>query len=400
MFNRTHTVRNQKELKQNNSKRIFLEIRKEKEVIKSSLSRTLNLSFATVSNICSALERQGLLIERESFESTGGRRPVKLIFNPEAKYIIASDLSHNNFIVFALLDLDGNIIAQRKISLQEIDSFESIIDFIQSSFRRLLVAHGIVASRVIGLGVAIPGVFDPQTSIVVESSNRFLTKVRLQERLEHAFSLPVAIGNDANMAALAQSISFPGQIDNLLFVYFSKGIGLGTVIDGKIYLGTEGFAGELGHLKVVENEFVCECGQSGCFRIVTLSNILYRYFKKNHSSEQILKQQDRLVERLIQAHKAREKDALELMDFVGKVIGNVVGSMADIFNPHVIVLGGNISPFFDALMPIIRERARQRSYIANEIDLRILGVSNDKELILKGCGESVFQEWLNTTRAV
>jgi predicted NBD/HSP70 family sugar kinase len=332
--------------------------------------------------------------EKDLCESTGGRRAARLVFFPESRFSFCMDLSHTNFLVASLMDLENNILSRRQVPIGQVSSIEKLTEFGLGAYSEFTAERAVKTASVIGMGVAIPGTFDPNTGRVTESSYSLITRVRLQERMENDFSIPVIIENDANSAALAQSISFKPEVKNMLFLYFSKGIGMGIVIDGQIYKGRDGMAGELGHLKVTGEDFTCECGQRGCFRVVTLTNLLRRYFGSSRSIDEIASNQRSFLGEFISDYQAEKQNAVDVLDDAGEIIGNVIGSLSDIFNPDVIVLSGNISPIFDQLLPLVREQAKRRSFIANEVDLRILGVKNDRELILKGCGESVFQHWL------
>jgi predicted NBD/HSP70 family sugar kinase len=384
---------NQKELKQNNAKRIMLEVRRQKHAVKSSLSRALSLSFATVSNICTELQRAGYLVETRTGRSTGGRKPVQIGFNPSARHLLSIDLSDGSVVTAAVMDLDYRIVCSGEVGLEGIRSLETLLGRIRKTCHGLLEKSGLDRSGLIGAGIAIPGVFDTKSHLVVECSNELLSNVNLKQRAEDELDLPVYIGNDANMAALAQCIAAQESVRDLLFVYFSHGIGLGIVAGGRIHLGADGYAGELGHWKVTDRDVTCECGQRGCFRIVTAHQLL-RLYRPALAPEQIARQEVRLLRELLRAGERGDPSALELLRFAGETIGDVMGSLADLFNPRLIVLGGSISPLFPLLLPMVRERARRRSYIAGQVDVRIVGIEDVREQILKGNAEHVFQSWL------
>ncbi|MEW5814832.1 MAG: ROK family protein [Spirochaetota bacterium] len=389
------TVRNIKELKENNARRILNQIRVERAVIKSSLARTLNLSFATISNICSELAENGFILIEETAESTGGRKPVTVRFNPTAKYILAFDFGDALSFEMSLIDLDYNIIKHQEISLSKISSLEPVLELIHKTYTQFLSESNIPATKVIGAGAAVPGFVDKKKNMVVLSSNELFNNVYLKEKLEDLLSMPVSVENDADMAALYQSISFNKKMQNLLFLHFSRGITLGMIIDGKIYRGAGGLSGEIGHISISDNRTVCECGKTGCFEAAaSLPNMLKMYYKNKYSKDEILNDFVKLLNSFIENYKENEKEAVKVVDTVSRAIGVVIGLLIDILNPQMVALGGSLTPLFKLSIKDIREHARESSSIAKNMKTDIVNVVDEKFGITRGCGEVVFQDWL------
>lgn len=389
------TVRNTKQVRENNKLRIIKELKEKRLLTKWDLSRKLNLSFATVSNICSLLEKEEFVFTEQALESTGGRKPLEISFNPEVRCILALDLSRISSVLVALLDLDYKIMCRKKISLKNIFFLNSLVENIQVSYKELLDEKNISPSKVMGVGAAITGIFDRKRQLVMNSSNELFSNVNLGERLTDLLNLPVIIENDANIAALAQSISSGERGKNLVFLYFTRGIGLGIIIDGRVYGGSNGFAGEISHLKVTDKNIVCGlCGNKGCFEgVASLSSILKLYYKDKYSREEILKNEDTYLESFLGSYKNKEKDVLRVINIAGTVIGNTVAVLTDLFNPQIVAIGGNLTPFYGDLMPLISGQAKERSFAGKNMDVKIMAVADESSFMLKGCGEIVFQQW-------
>ncbi len=388
-------VKNQNELKKNNIIRILLEVKKHRNIIKSILANSLNLSFATVSNICTELVKLGYLIEGQTKHATSGRKPTQINFNPSARQILSIDLSDSISVAVALMDLDYKITQSTEFLLDGINTFESLMEKIGDSCSELIAANGVNMPSVIGMGVAVPAVFDTKTHLVVKCSNDLFANMKVKERMEERFRLPVHVANDANMAALGLSICPHAKVEDLLLIYFSRGIGLGIVMGGRVYLGTNGFAGEIGHLKVTDRDVSCRCGQKGCFNIVSLTQVLQQYFGSAvYEMTKAVQEKELHLRKFIRDCEDEIPAALELLEFTGETIGNVVGSLADLFNPSLIAIGGNISPIFHLLLPIVQSSAKKRSFITSHVDLKIIGIENVRTKILQGNAENVFQSWL------
>ncbi len=387
------------ELRQNNKHLVTRELKKKRTTTKGDICRAVHLSFATVSNICSELEKEGFVSMEETSGSTGGRKPLKLVFNPQVKFILALDLSGMAFAHVGLLDLNYELIYEKKISLMGLSGLDSLLSTITICYREMINEKGISDCKILGAGVSIPAEVDERREIVINSNNKLFSNVNLEDRLEKALGLPVNIGNDAKIAALGQSFIFGEKIRNLLFLYFTRGIGLGIVIDGKVYKGNYGFAGVISHLEVTDEDIECECGNSGCFEaVVSLSGILRIFNKNKYSLEEIIANQDEFLENFLVGCKNKERDVLKVLDFVGTIIGKTVASLVDIFNPQVVAIGGNIRPFCDYLIPIIQHQVKKRSFAANNMDVEIMFAESRNSFMFKGCGEMVFQQWEHSLR--
>jgi len=334
----------------------------------------------------------------EMRESTGGRRPVSLRFNPNARFTLAIHINHDFNTHLALLDMNHDVVDEAGIFLKGSPSVEALVEAVDSQTQLLMGKNGIEIDRLMGSGVAIPGVFNREKGIVQATTSRLLSNISLRERLEARLGTEIMIENDANMAALAQSISMHRRMSNLLFMYFSAGIGLGIIIDGKIYSGTSGFAGEIGHTRWLVSLPQAEDTRGVDLKsLVSMQNVLMQYYADEHSEEEVSRDSERLTAGFLAACEKQEDKALGVLRRTGQIIGFVVAALADLFNPEMVILGGNIAPYLDLLLPVVREHARQASFTAQSVDLWIAGASDVESLILRGCGEVTFQEWLQNT---
>jgi predicted NBD/HSP70 family sugar kinase len=258
----------------------------------------------------------------------------------------------------------------------------------------LMAKNHIRPDQLMGSGVAIPGVFNREKGIVQATTSRLLANINLRERLEARLGTEVFIENDANMAALAQSISLHRRMTNLLFIYFSAGIGLGIIIDGRIYSGTSGFAGEIGHTRWLIASSGKDALSEDLKSLASMDSVLRQYDEGRHTDEEIKGNADRYIGEFLDACRKQDDRAIAILRKTGQIIGFVAAALADLFNPEMVILGGNIAPILDILLPVVREHARQASFTAQSEDLWIAGASDVESLILKGCGEVTFQEWL------
>ncbi len=381
-------------LKEANLQRILAYVKSRGETIKSELSHDLNISFSTVSALCSILEKHHLITQVQGDTSSGGRKPARILFNPEAGRLLAVDISHEREAHVSLLNLDCTLAAKRTLRIDTVSTPDELIEMTAAAAAGLDAALGPAPGGIIGGCAAVPGVFDAKRETMISSTNPLLLHVKLKERFERAFGCPFRIENDSNMAALGELISSGPHLENLLLLYFSTGIGLGIVIDRDIYRGTTGFAGELGHLKVTDRPIPCSCGQSGCFEAVISADRFLRELgpnlperkKESGSKEQLL------FDLLSRAEDERTEALLE--EFA-VILGRTAGFLIDLFNPDALALGGEMEPLLRRIFKRMRVEAARCSTVLQETDARIYIVQDICRLIAAGCGETAYSSWLS-----
>ncbi len=382
---------NKVNLKDLNVKRIYNILRENSQMTKSELARESHLSFVSVSKICSSLEESGLVEVSDKGARTGGRKAALITFKPDSLWSIAIDIHRTDHMEMGILDLNNKIIDRKGFEIPESVNLEEILHLIEEGIR-ILSLEG--ARIIIGICIGISAVYDPKSSILLQSSNSIFERVNLvrylQEKLpEHHF----IIENDANLASLSQA-GLPSHVNNQLFLFFTQGIGLGIIINGELYRGTNGFAGELGHIKVTGFSKSCKCGGNGCFRTVaTLYSIaedlgelnLLKKIKNKKYSEQLLNR-----------YMNEERDVVDRVNLTIEKIGEVLADLFDLFNPEEIILGGNMTSILSHQISSIRKGCRQLSNLAREVDIQIRVMDKpSNDLVLQGAGERVFRYWFD-----
>lgn len=230
---------------------------------RAEIARRTGLSRAAVSSLVSELIGSDLLREVGQGKSAGGKPPTLLALNDRARDIIAVDLGHHPF-QGALIDLTGHIIERVAADGTEQSptgehALAMAVDMIESLVERSV-------APILGVGVGSPGVIAPDGR-VLEASNLAWRGLDLGESLHARFDFPVTVANDAAMAALAEFRRHP--IDrNLILVKLGRGIGAGLVLSGELYRGQHSAAGEIGHVRVVDDGDTCGCGRVGCLETI------------------------------------------------------------------------------------------------------------------------------------
>jgi predicted NBD/HSP70 family sugar kinase len=388
------SIHNQRDLKHSNLSRVLTLLQREGLASKSDLAKLLGLSIVTVTKICDSLIEKGFCRYSQQLESTGGRRPMGVEFIPRSKLIGVVDLSREGYIHTALTDLNWKIVSERNETLEGVQA-EQILDTIYKNLALLCDEVSGGWQDLLGCSVAIPGVENKKTGEIDVCNIRELIKVKLSTRLEKKLGLPVVVENDADLAALG--FHKESDINNLMYLHFTEGIGLGLVVNGKLHTGAMGFAGELecfiapdykGNQNVLE-DFASERGFFNFYR-KELEAELDKEFShiSGLSDSQLL---ERFRARIEEGSSMEKKILLVAVT----QLGNLFSLLIDLFNPEQVILGGAEELFLKLLLPGISGYIRDHSVLSRFSDIEILYGEGEKSRILEGGSSRFFNYWIN-----
>jgi glucokinase len=286
------------------------------------------------------------------------------------KLIVGVDLGGSQ-IRAALADAQGEIIQQVSRPTMADEGLEAVLGRIEESIRQVLPAD---TGQVSAVGVAAPGPLDPWRGIVRDAPNLPGWKnVPLKDLMEAELDLPVVVGNDANLAALAEQRFGAGQgIADLIYITVSTGIGGGVIVDNRLLLGAQGLAGEVGHQTIEAHGPRCKCGNIGCLEALAAGPAIARRareFVKTGTGMAIADlvggDLDKITAKVVnQAAQAGDPIAIELFRQAGFYIGVGIVNLLHIFNPSLIVIGGSVTKAGDLLFEPIRAAVRQRAMVS------------------------------------
>lgn len=302
------------------------------------------------------------------------------------KYVIGVDLG-GTYIKNAVLDRDGNILLKSKIETGEDASPEIIVEHIVEDIDNCIAKLQIKKEDIMGVGVGSPGVMDSREGIVYFSPNLPLWRnVPLKSMIRAKTGLPTVINNDANAAAFGEHWKGAGQgAANMLLYTLGTGIGGGVIINHKLYAGTEGYGGELGHITVDPNGYPCGCGNHGCLEaLASVTSLLRRArqgIENGVDTSLTADLENNNLSGLTITNAARNGDtfAIELLAETGRALGIAAASMINVFNPEIILYGGGLSGAGDLiLLPLINE-AKKRSLHKpfQGVQIKLASLGND-----------------------
>lgn len=273
-------------------------------------------------------------------------------------YTVGIDIGGTK-IAGALVDIDGNIVAESKVPTPAQDP-DALVDAVVA-----LVTELSLGKEVLGVGVAAAGFIDADQANIIYAPNLSWRNEPFKAKLQAKLPLPVIIENDANAAAWAEFRYGAGKgYQHMIMLTIGTGVGGAVIVNGQMLRGGFGIAGELGHLRVVPNGKLCGCGQHGCLESYGSGTALLKAAKELAGSD--LEIGSRLRELEAQAGELtgaqvytaileRDPGALQILTELGSWLGEAIGSLTAVLDPQVVVIGGGVSAAGDLLLNPIRE---------------------------------------------
>jgi len=264
----------------------------------------------------------------------------------------------------SLVGESGKVIERRRCPTPRDGGPERVVAAIEGAMEETLAKTGIEAPLLIAVGIAIPGVVEPEAGRVVVTPNLNLSGVAIGRRLEGKFGVPVAVGNDGNLGALGEKwLGAARHADSVVAIFVGTGIGAGCVQDGRLWRGARESAGEIGHIVLQVGGPECGCGNRGCFEALASRTAIERDIRQALAAGR-----QSVLSRLIggdlnlvrsgmlrQALAERDELVTEIMRRAAEVIGHACLTVRHLIDPELIVLGGGVlEACSDFMLPIVR----------------------------------------------
>ncbi|ORT54564.1 ROK family transcriptional regulator [Streptomyces sp. CB03238] len=341
------TPGSQTSLHRANLERVVRAVRMAGSLTQAEIARSTGLSAATVSNIVRELKDGGTVEVTPT--SAGGRRARSVSLSGDAGIVIGVDFGHTHLRV-AVGNLAHQVLAEESEPLDVDASSEEGFGRAEALVKRLIAATGIGQDKVVGVGLGVPGPIDVSSGTL--GSTSILpgwTGINPSEELSGRLGVPVYVDNDANLGALGELVWGGGRgVKDLAYIKVASGVGAGLVIDGQIYRGPGGTAGEIGHITLDESGPVCRCGNRGCLETFTAARYVLPLLQPSHGA-------DLTMERVVQLAREGDPGCRRVIGDVGRHIGSGVANLCNLLNPSRVVLGGDLAEAGELVLGPIRE---------------------------------------------
>ncbi|WP_299029590.1 ROK family transcriptional regulator [uncultured Thermanaerothrix sp.] len=348
-------------------------------ISRAEIARLTGLSPATVSAITAELIKENLVLEHAEGDSSGGRPPILLRLNPHGGFVVGVKVTEHH-LIGALTDLTASVMAKQVVTLPD-HTLEDVLAGIAELITRLLHAGGVRKKQLLGVGIGLAGVVDGRQGVLKHSPIFGWSEVPLRDLLQSRLRIPVYVDNDVNTLTLSEKwFGTARTMEDFLVITLGRGVGMGIVVQGQIYRGHGGGAGEFGHIVVDPQGPACACGGRGCLETLIADPGLLRQAQEAWQRGE-LRQPVGRIEELVALAEAGDEGARRIFARAGELLGLQIANLINIFDPGMVIIGGEGTRNGEWLF------APMRQAIARHV---MPGLRNDAEIRIDPWGDDAW----------
>lgn len=357
----------------------------------TDLSKEVDLSVPTVTKFISEMCEEGFINDYGKLETSGGRYPNLYGLNPKSGYFIGVDIKQYD-INIGLINFKGEMV-ELKMNIpytfeNTAESLNKLCQLILNFIKKLPIEK----DKILNINVNISGRVNPESGY---SYSMFYFEERpLAEILAEKLSFRVTIDNDTRAMTYGEyMVGGVNSEKNIIFVNISWGLGIGIIIDGKVYTGKSGFSGEFGHISTYDNEIICHCGKKGCLETEASGSAMHRMLIERIKggassvlSDRVLKDETVTLDDILDAVIKEDMLCIDIVEEVGQKLGKQIAGLINIFNPEMVIIGGTVSVTGDYITQPIKTAIRKYSLnLVNKDSIIITSKLKDKAGIIGAC---------------
>ncbi len=381
-------------------------LRRSGPISRPDIAKEMGINVVTISNYVDEFIKNNLVYEKELDVSEGGRRPTLLDLNPQAGYAIGVGLNLMN-MVGLLIDLKGNIITKTQISRPN-SSVKEVTECVLEVIREILRRSKDYVPNIKGVGVGIAGLVNKKDGSIhwPQKMDHYYTyasvDLPLRDFIEKEFNLPALIENDATAACFGEHwLDLERDLKNVIYMF--SGVGCGIMINGEVYTGTNGYAGEVSIYNFKEqDQFNCAAGNS-CFlkrweidlgmadhvrsMLAQDKEAAIRFFNLTSSSYETLDLKSVFI-----AGRAKDPTAAAALEAASKRLGVKIAQLVNLFNPQVVIIGGGLEEAGDGFLNKVNSTVKEWAFREVTEDLKIAYSQLRENAVALGAGSLVMQK--------
>lgn len=320
-------------------------IRIHKGISRVQIAEITGQSTASVTNITADLIKKNLIYEKDSKEAaTPGRRRVELGINPDATYVAGIKISSSR-ISCAVTDMQANVRSSVVIPVQfSKRPLEYVADIIEDAVSHCAAMAGLAVNKIFGVGIGVPGLMKNESGVYTWNPLYKTGDTTFSDLIAERLSLNTYIDNDSNALTLAHLWYGKGaHTNNFLVITIEEGIGMGIVVDRKLYRGPNGIASEFGHMVVSPGGELCRCGKRGCIEAYTNETAILAAAEKSLRSGNWCNDSggELSLDLLIELARAGNKPLQSIFAKGGNIMGLGIAALIQLFHPEKIIFSGD-----------------------------------------------------------
>lgn len=358
-------------VKEKNQKRksmILSILFKEGEKSIADLTQLTNISLPVVTKLITELKKDKFINENKEFKASQAGRPASFYkINGSAGYLLGIDLGRIQ-TTFIIIDLEQNVVYETREKVSYLFDDDKVITKIHNKVKNIIENAKLDWEKLMGIGFSIPGYVNSKLGLT-ESYLNFNSSIKIM--LEKQFEKPILIEHDAKSMIYGEFwFGAARGLKNVLCINYGWGLGLGMLLDSKVFYGQDGYAGEFGHIPVANQNQQCYCGKIGCLETVSSGKSIERIAKEklNSGATSILTLNNKKIENIevldiLEAANKGDQFSIEIMQEAGFYLGYGIASLINIFNPEKIIISGSISKVADYILDSVRSSAMKHSLV-------------------------------------
>jgi glucokinase-like ROK family protein len=393
-------------MKQHNRAVVVRALLQRGAVPRHKLAQLTNLRPSTITNVVEQLIQIGLLEELAPDTSIsnpiGGRYPIPISVRSDGALALAIQFEPTAVAV-ALVNLKGQLVQRERAAITRGRDPAEVAQLLTTLGRRLL--QTVAPSRVLGAGIAAHGLVNPETGINEYAAYHGWRHVPFATWLADALHLPVAIENSARAMALAEHWYGAGrEVNDLILLTVGESVGAGILIEGHLYRGQAGLAGEIGHTTVVDNGLQCDCGKYGCLETVASTQAIARlaqahgqaFLTAGTASAADVPDRLALARRTLTAATLGDPQAVEIVREVVRPLAVAVANLADVLDPQLVIIAGEVLLAEELVLAEVRARVTSQSLVPTEWQVPVVRAALGAEVSLIGAATLAFEQFLSS----
>lgn len=321
-------------MKRQNRLTVFEIIKNHQPISRATIAKQTGMSPTTVSRIVGELTEQGYLLESDQVSSGLGRKSTLLGMNDASVLSVGVELDRR-LMSIGIVDLQGKVVCSSQYPRTPDESVDQTLERISAAIDQLIQQHAIDRTRIVGIGVGLPGIVNNDEGIVVFSVQLGWKNVALATRLKELTGFEIAVDNELKVRALAEHLKGAAVgSSRTVLLGFGQGVGSAIILEGEIYRGVMNSAGEIGHTTVDPNGMMCECGKAGCLQTyININSLLSEANRIRPVST---------IEELYEAKNAGEHWAIHLIDRALMYMAITINNVVCMYNPDSVIMSGEL----------------------------------------------------------
>ena len=357
----------------------------------TELAKELDLSIPTVTKFIAEMSEEGFLNDYGKLETSGGRHPILYGLNPDSGYFMGVEIKRFT-INLGVINFKGDMVEMKMDIPYNFENTKKRMSELCIIITDFIDSLSISKDKILNININISGRVNPELGYSYSTYN--FEERPLAEILTERLGYKVTIDNDTRAMAFGEFMKgcVKGE-KNIIFVNISWGLGIGIIINSKLYIGKSGFAGEFGHINVYDNEVLCHCGKKGCLETEASGSALHRKLinrikngETSILSKRVLKGDNITLEDILYATMQEDMLCIEIIEDIGEKLGKEIAALINILNPELVIIGGSLSSTGDYITQPIKTAVRKYSLNLVNKDSQIkTSKLNDKVGVVGSC---------------